>query len=246
MRLRAHLSQHVGAVALSCALTFNPMCEESTCALEVSPRSTEDALRRQLYAPPPEVQSFQQQLSDAQPFKTMRGVWRLREYDQRGREVASGVLTFRGAGGDVAERGSVVYEGDAAPGRGPWILKADGFGRSQTGVGGIIEKKALWKLRRGAVGTFTYSGRINVPSFTGQRPDAVISGQIVQLVNGGKPKGGSEISVGRFEAELTRDLTMAEESAAVDSEAAGGAPEALRLACVESTAVVSGIPMNCR
>ena len=48
------------------------------------------------------------------------------------------------------------YAGEAASGRGPWIIKADGFGRSPTGVGGAIERKALWKLRRGAAGTFTY------------------------------------------------------------------------------------------
>jgi len=42
--------------------------------------------------------------------------------------------------------------------------------------------KALWKLRRGLEGTFIYSGRASVTSFTGERPNASIQGPIVQLV----------------------------------------------------------------
>lgn len=195
---------------------------------EVQLRTEDELLQRRLYQPPPESKSYSQQLSDAQPIKTMRGVWHLQEYNLEGKLVSDGTLTFRGSDSEP-ERGQVTYEGNAGAGRGPWILKADGFGRSQTGVGGIIEKKALWKLRRGTEGTFTYAGRINVPSFTGTRPDATIEGPVVQLINGGKPKGGSEKKVGRFEANLERFLVAAEEDAAVDSAAAGGAPERLEI-----------------
>ena len=45
-----------------------------------------------------------------------------------------------------------MYEGEAPSGRGPWIIKSDGFGRNPEGTGGIIEQKALWKLRRGDAG----------------------------------------------------------------------------------------------
>ena len=58
-------------------------------------------------------------------------------------------------------------------------------------------------------------------------PDASVDGEIVQLINGGKPKGGSERIVGKFRATLLRRLTAAEEEASADSAAAGGAPEAL-------------------
>ena len=139
---------------------------------------------------------------------------------------ASGVLTFRGA--ETEERGAVSYAGEAASGRGPWIIKADGFGRSPTGVGGAIERKALWKLRRGAAGTFTYAGRVQVASYgVDGLPDATIAGDIVLLVKGGKTRGGDERKVGTFRAVLQRRLTAAEEESATDSAAAGGRPEAL-------------------
>jgi hypothetical protein len=174
-------------------------------------RSEQQSIERALYsAPPPDIQSNTKQLSDAIPLKTMRGVWRLREYGQGNQLTAEGLLTFRGADSSP-DRGTVTYDGDAGAGRGPWLLKADGFGRSQTGKGGIIVQKALWKLRRRGIGTFTYAGRASIPSYTGDLPDAIIGGPIIELVNGGKPKGGSEKEVGRFEASLLRCLTDAEE-----------------------------------
>jgi len=90
----------------------------------------------------------------------MRGVWTLREYATDGTLTATGTLTFRGAystpdKGQVTDRmrsgcgglvhtreerrvilcapvlSQVTYVGEAAGGRGPWILKPDGFGRRQ-------------------------------------------------------------------------------------------------------------------
>lgn len=198
-------------------------------------RSELQRIQQQLYAPLPEMKSYQQQISDAIRIKSMRGVWELRETESSGK-VREGRLVFRGA--ETEQRGRVTYEGDAAPGRGPWILKSDGFGSNPTGRGGVIESKALWKLRRGDEGTFTYTSRVNVPSFTGNKPDAIMSGQIVQLINGGKPKGGSEKVVGKFEASLQRLLTDDDERASVDSEASGGAPEAIELKPVYDDALV--------
>lgn len=122
--------------------------------------------------------------------------------------------------------------------QGPWIIKADGFGRSPAGkVGGAIERKALWKLRRGPDGTFTYSGRVTVVSYASDGlPRASIEGDIVQLIAGGKPKGGSERKVGTFRAVLERRLSAAEEEASTDSAAAGGGPQELQVVCVASTA----------
>lgn len=207
----------------------------SAHGITVPERPELQRIQQQLYSPLPERQTYQQQLSDAIRIKSMRGVWELRETDSTGR-VREGRLIFRGA--ETEQRGRVTYEGDAAPGRGPWILKADGFGSNPTGRGGIIEQKALWKLRRGDEGTFTYSGRLNVPSYTGDKPDATIGGQVVQLINGGKPKGGTEKVVGKFEASLRRLLTAEDERAAVDSEASGGAPEAIELKPVYDDALV--------
>ena len=135
----------------------------------------------------------------------MRGVWQLREEFRGQPDAFVGKLYFRGA--TTEERGGVAYEGDAANGRGPWVIKPDGFGRSPTGVGGAIERKALWKLRRGASGTFTYAGRVNVAGYdnTGLA-DAAVDGDIVELINGGK-QGGSERIVGKFRATLLRRLT---------------------------------------
>ena len=117
---------------------------------------------------------------------------------------------------------------DSNAGRGLWIIKADGFGRSPRGVGGAIERKALWKLRRGAEGTFTYAARINVAGYAPDGlPDASIDGDVIQLINGGKPKGGEERVVGTFRATLLRRLTAGEEQASSDSAAAGAAPQAL-------------------
>mmetsp|Transcript_13942 Transcript_13942/g.45322 ORF Transcript_13942/g.45322 Transcript_13942/m.45322 type:complete len:173 (-) Transcript_13942:69-587(-) len=160
----------------------------------------------------------------------MKGAWRLEESFSGSGRRTSGTLLFRGA--ESAERGAVAYSGEAGSGRGPWIIKADGFGRSPAGrVGGAIERKGLWKLRRGAAGTFTYAGRIVVTSYAADGlPVASIEGEIIELVNGGKPKGGSERRVGTFFAKLERRLTAAEEAAAsADSAASGGAPEALQV-----------------
>ena len=200
-----------------------------SAALEVQSRSEQERLAQQLYAPLPAVQAYTQQISDAISIKTLRGVWSLRE--TRGALEETGELLFRGS--DMEERGRVAYSGQAASGSGPWIIKADGFGRSPTGNGGVIEQKALWKLRRGAEGQFQYAGRINVAGRKNGLPDATIEGDIVELVNGGKPKGGSERKVGQFRARLERMLTAEEESATAD----GGRVEEVRVTCVASTDV---------
>lgn len=231
--------------AVLSALAFNPTIFP-VHAIDLEQSSYDRTLQRQIYSPLPQIQSYGQQLSDAQPIKTMRGIWQLREYDKHGKLLNSGSLTFRGPGGELAERGTVTYTGDGAAGRGPWILKPDGFGRSSTGMGAIIEKKAVWKLRRGSEGSYAFAGRVNVPSFTGIMPNAVVEGPIIKLINGGLPKGGTEVQVGRFQAELRQLLSAEDEEASVDSVAAGGAPESLQLVCVESQAIVSGIPQSCR
>lgn len=62
-------------------------------------------------------------------------------------------------------------------------------------------------------------------------PDATISGDIVELIDGGKPKGGSERKVGTFQAVLQRSLAASEDSAPT------GANGALQVVCVASTDV---------
>ena len=225
------------------AASLSPGIKSYVCAVEPPVRTSEEILQRALYAAPaPTVASNQQQLSDAITIRSMRGVWALQEYGLDGKLIASGTIIFRGADSSP-DKGQVAYVGEAAAGRGPWLLKADGFGRSKTGRGGVIEQKALFKLRRppadGAkfAGTFTYEGRVNVPSYTGPKPDATLAGPITELINGGKPKGGSERRVGRYEAQLLRLLSDDDEStAAYDSAAAGGAPEAMQVVCLATNA----------
>ena len=107
---------------------------------------------------------------------------------------------------------------------------------SPSGRGGVIEQKALWKLRRGEAGTFAYAGRVSVREVASMA-DARVEGPIIQLINGGKPKGGTEVSMGRFEAVFQRLLVASEEAAASDTEATGGAPVVLQTVCVATTAV---------
>ena len=245
MRLSAdgvHLARRSTALLILSLGTRFPTIPEPARAIEVAKRTEEETIERGLYSPPaPERQSFSQQVADAITIKSMRGVWSVREYDQSSKLIATGTLTFRGADSSP-DKGTVMYKGDAAPGRGPWLLKADGFGRNPMGPGGVIEQKALWKLRRPAgngsifAGTHTYEGRVTVPSYTGSRPDATVEGPIVELVNGGNTKGGYERRVGRYEATLLRLLTEEEEKASSDSAQAGGAPEAMKVICLASNA----------
>mmetsp|Transcript_75417 Transcript_75417/g.125736 ORF Transcript_75417/g.125736 Transcript_75417/m.125736 type:complete len:247 (-) Transcript_75417:144-884(-) len=199
-------------------------------AFEVPGRIDQERLEQQLYTvPPPAVVPYQQQVNDAITIQSMRGLWQITETFITPRREVSGILTFRGA--EFEERGTVTYSGDAESGRGPWIIKADGFGRAPIGkVGGAIERKGLFKLRRGLAGTFTYAGRITVLGYASDGlPDATIEGDIIQLINGGKTRGGREDKVGTFRAKLERRLTTAEEQAASDSAAAGGQPETLNV-----------------
>ena len=200
-------------------------------AITVQERSAQEILERQLYgAPPPTVRTFEQQVGDAISIRSIKGVWSLRE--SRGRAATTGKLTFRGA--EIEDKGSCTYSGEAASGRGPWIIKSDGFGRNPQGDGGRIEMKALWKLKRAAEGTsYAYAGRITVGDRSNGVPDAYIEGDIVELVKGGKTKpGGSERKVGTFRADLERLLTPDEELAE-----AGGGGAALEMTCLASTDV---------
>ena len=224
------------ATFIAAALVSRIGIGSSSAALEVQQRSESEVLANKLYGtPPPTVVPYQQQVNDAITIQSMRGMWQLEER-LKGSD-AVGELFFRGA--EQEERGSVSYVGQAGSGRGPWIIKADGFGRSPRGVGGAIERKALWKLRRGSAGTFTYAGRVNVVGyFADGMPDATVDGDIIELVNGGKPKGGSERKVGTFHATLRRRLRASEEEASTDSAAAGGAPETLNVNTLMPDALV--------
>lgn len=217
-------------VAAAAVSFIAPRHDSRAFEIEIPGRTNQERLEKQLYAAPaPTVVPYTQQVNDAITIQTMRGVWQFREsFTTPTRADKTGILTFRGA--EFDERGTVTYSGVSGSGRGPWIIKADGFGRSPSGkVGGAIERKGLFKLRRGQAGTFTYAGRIHVVGYDARDglPDATIEGDIIQLINGGKPKGGREDKVGTFRAKLERRLTVAEEGAATDSAAAGGQPEAL-------------------
>lgn len=87
-------------------------------AIDVPQRTEQQRLEQQLYAPPPRVEAYRQQLSDAILIKSLRGVWSLRE-TFKGKHLTAGILTFRGAEGE--DKGQVTYEGEAASGRGPWV-----------------------------------------------------------------------------------------------------------------------------
>ena len=123
---------------------------DSTAGLRLEGAALQRAQQALYGGGAPEVKRQTQQVSDAIRIKTMRGVWQLREYPKGGGAATQGTVTFQGS--TLEARGRAVYEGEAPSGRGPWIIKSDGFGRNPEGTGGIIEQKALWKLRRGDAG----------------------------------------------------------------------------------------------
>lgn len=160
-------------------------------------------------------QYYLQQVQDAMPLKTMRGVWRFKE--KREGRTCTGRLTFQGKL-DEPNRGDVVYEnleGGAAmcysptpPAKavkGKWLMKPAKFESKETGSGttmGTIQFNARWKLRT-AQGTFIYRGDISADPIkgSGNVPDAVIKGEIL------KDKGNENYKrVGSFEGDLKEFL----------------------------------------
>eukprot|EP00965_Chrysotila_dentata_P172819 5702758-Pleurochrysis_carterae.AAC.1 len=195
MAVLSHLPRRA---ASSLAVVLGAMCTQRTPAADFLVDQS-DQLQPQFYA---------DQLSDAIPLKTMRGVWRLREFRNNGDRL-TGMLTCTGSV-ENPNKGELFYEsGDqSSTAKGVWLLKPNGFGRDLSGKG-IIELNARWKLRR-PDGAYVYSGRVRVPSFTGRRPDATIEGNVLKLE--GKD-GRSERKVGEFEADLQRLLTASDELA---------------------------------
>lgn len=170
----------------------------------------------------PNFKSLAQQMAELNVFTSMNGVWKVREYDREGQIVATGTLTFRGNPG--GSKGAVEYDGDGQQeeetGRGRWSMRPDGFAKAPLGSeGGVIQNKARWNLRKSLSGVFVYAGVVKVDGFTKGRPDAVITGEVVQLIKGGDPngaRGGYERKVGTFSANLRRLLTEEEYDAAAE------------------------------
>ena len=188
------------AAALLSASLLSPPLRRVASALE--PRQALEPLL---------PQSARQQISDAIPLKSMRGVWRLRETRGDGGPRLEGKLMFTGAADLVTDstnrNGAVVYtpaDGGASA-SGVWVLKTAGFGRDAMGRG-VVEVKAAWKLRRDG-GKYVYSGRVRVP----YEYMAFCEGDVKLL---GGADGRDERLVGGFEAELLRPLSAEEENAA--------------------------------
>ena len=105
---------------------------DSTAGLRLEGAALQRAQQALYGGGAPEVKRQTQQVSDAITIRSMKGVWQFKEvFTSPARVSREGTLYFRGA--ELEERGTVTYAGDAANGRGPWIIKADGFGRSPAG-----------------------------------------------------------------------------------------------------------------
>ena len=161
---------------------------------------------------PLEPQPYAQQVADAMPLKTMRGVWSVRErYDGSATRAATANITFRGPVSSP-NKGEVLWVStdgaeEQRQARGLYLLRPDGFGRDASGKG-IIIMKASWKLKR-AEGPYIYSARIEVPRVGADGlPEAKITeGSIELLVD---KVSGRTRRLGSFEAELSSPLDEAD------------------------------------
>ena len=165
--------------------------------------STQCVADLRLFDEAPEPTTLGEQMRSAIPIKTVRGTWRLREsgyarapayYPKKAR----GVLTFRGFV-DQPNRGIVEYtDGDGATAKGRWVIKPYR----------ITRLVAEWNLRfdggapSRAGERHQYRGFVSVDrSFGGERPDAQIVGDVVDLEDS-KYGLRRETRIGTFEADL--------------------------------------------
>ncbi|KAG5188294.1 hypothetical protein JKP88DRAFT_206701 [Tribonema minus] len=161
--------------------------------------------RQQAHAalePLPPPKSYTQQIVDAIPIKTIRGVWRIREI-REGESLCKGKLTFKGFV-DEPGKGTVEYvssDGERE-GKGYWLLKPGSI------TAGKILFSARWKVTyKGGGGSFLYRGDVVLDSTEtlhaagNPHPDAHIRGEVLKPFKG---RTGSlqEKHIGEFEADL--------------------------------------------
>jgi len=164
----------------------------------------EDAMQPKFYL---------QQVQEAMPLKTMRGIWRFKEI--RERQSCTGKLVFEGKL-DEPNRGDVIFLGTENLGtssvcytprppaqsvKGKWLMKPAKF--EQKGDIGTIQFNARWKLRT-EQGTFIFRGDISADPIegTGAVPEAIIKGEIL------KERGNERYEkVGSFEGQLKEFLS---------------------------------------
>jgi hypothetical protein len=156
---------------------------------------------------------YLQQVQEAMPLKTMRGIWRFKE--NRERQSCTGRLVFEGKL-DEPNRGDVIFLGTENLGtssvcftprppaksvKGKWLMKPAKF--EQKGDIGTIQFNARWKLRT-EQGTFIFRGDISADPIegTGAVPEAIIKGEIL------KERGNERYEkVGSFEGQLKEFLS---------------------------------------
>eukprot|EP00802_Teleaulax_amphioxeia_P020573 Tamp_20865.p1 GENE.Tamp_20865~~Tamp_20865.p1 ORF type:complete len:273 (-),score=44.31 Tamp_20865:356-1099(-) len=210
---RAARLRSLGRAVLVGAVVLATSCGGGTASWAAE----EDAMQPQFYL---------QQVQDAMPLKTMRGVWRYKE--QREGQTCAGRLVFEGKL-DEPNRGDVLFEnldggscyapipsaeGKTRAIKGKWLMKPAKFERK--GDIGTIQFNARWKLRT-AQGTYIFRGDISADPIKGSGavPDASIRGEIL------KEKGSENYKkVGSFQGDLREFLSSGddEEENAVDAE----------------------------
>ena len=162
----------------------------------------------------PEPTTLGEQMRSAIPIKTVRGTWKLRESASAGgAPPRRGVLTFRGFI-DQPNRGVVEYvDSDGATAKGRWVVKPFRITRLvaewnlRFDGGAPADADALARAALGGAPSragerHQYRGFVSVDrSFGGERPDAQIVGDVVDLES--RTYGlQRETRIGTFEADL--------------------------------------------
>lgn len=147
---------------------------------------------------PVRPQSYLEQIEEAMPVKTIRGVWRIREY-RDGQPLCLGRVTFRGFVDQP--KGTVSYAGcNDSKGRGRWLLKP---ARIENGT---IRFSARWKINfADSEDSLIYRGDVQPGGNFAKAEATITSGEILKPVKG-LTGNLTEKRVGVFEADLVQRI----------------------------------------
>lgn len=141
-------------------------------------------------------QTYMEQVRDAIPVKTIRGVWRIREYrDKSTGTLCKGRLKMRGFV-EEPNKGTLEYMGcNDSKGKGNWLLKPARIANGQ------IRFSARWKVRFSDGESLIYRGDVLAGGNYAKATASIVDGDILQPFTG-ITGNLSERKIGSFEADL--------------------------------------------
>ncbi|EKU22417.1 hypothetical protein NGA_0427600 [Nannochloropsis gaditana CCMP526] len=141
------------------------------------------------------TQSYIEQVRDAIPVKTIRGVWRIREYRDRDQPLCKGRIKMRGFV-EEPNKGTLEYTGcNDGKGKGNWLLKPARIANGQ------IRFSARWKVRFSDGESLIYRGDVLAGGNYAKASASITDGEILKPFTG-ITGNLSEKKVGTFEADL--------------------------------------------